>query len=78
MSLIKYVCGARGSNDGEDVAGGACWEVRHITRHTLSVSHADNIANGFDNIKLQIQIKTKMHIWGRVKFMMDSSEDPST
>ena len=42
------------------------------------LSHADNIANGFDNIKLQIQIRTKMHIWGRVKFMMDSSEDPST
>ena len=36
LSLIKYVCGARGSNDGEDVAVGACWEVRHITRHTLS------------------------------------------
>ena len=27
---------ARGSNDGEDVAGGACWEVRHITRPHLS------------------------------------------
>ena len=31
---------ARGSNDGEDVAGaGACWEVRHIT---LLSSHAEH------------------------------------